>query len=166
MQPKALRPALELFCRHYDANGNNGVQAWLASHPNTRTIGSAAVSSYRALRNAQIAARVAELAQERYKLVAMTAEEATALVAGDARADARQLFDEAGKMLAPHLWPDSIARSVKGVRIGADGQLAVTLNDSLAARKLMLEQTGALKSPLTPLTDLADLIAGKFKEGE
>lgn len=166
MQPKALRPALELFCRHYDANGNNGVKAWQASHPHSRSVKAAAQSSYLALRTPEIAARVAELAQVRYQKVAMTAEEASALVAGDAKADARDLFDSDGQMLKPHLWPDSVARSVKGVRVGADGQLAVTLNDSLAARKLILEQTGALKSPLTPLTDLADLIAGKFKEGE
>jgi hypothetical protein len=75
------------------------------------------------------------------------------------------LFDEGGKMLPVHRWPDSIARSVKAIRPTPEGW-AVTLNDSLQARKLILEQTGKLKSPLAPIADLAKILAGDFQEGE
>lgn len=164
--PKPLTPALELFVRHYDANGGNGVRAWLSSHPHSRSVVAAAQSAYQALKKPQVAAAVVALAEARYARVAMTGEEAAHLVAGDARADLRELYDEKGAILPVHLWPDSIARSVKAFRSLPDGGAAVTLNDSLAARRLILEQTGKLKSPLTPLTDLAALLAGKYQEGE
>jgi hypothetical protein len=117
------------------------------------------------LTNVDIARRVDELAQVRFTKVAMSGEQAAALVAGDATADVRQLFDEAGKMLPVHEWPDSVARSVKAIRPTPEGW-AVTLNDSLQARKLILEQTGKLKSPLAPIADLAKILAGDFQEGE
>lgn len=142
------------------------MRAWLSSHPRTRSLAGAAQSAYLSLRIPEIARRVDELAEERYGKVAMSGDEAAALVAGDAKADPRDLFDDHGVMLKPHLWPDSVARSVKAVRPLPDGGYAVTLNDSLAARKLVLEQTGKLKSPLAPIADLAAILAGKFKEGE
>jgi hypothetical protein len=92
----------------------------------------------------------------------MSGEEAAALVAGDAKADVRMLFDEHGKMLPVHQWPDSIARSVKALRPTPEGW-AVTLNDTLAARKLILEQTGKLKTPAGAITDLGELLADKFE---
>ena len=35
----------------------------------------------------------------------------------DARSDPRLLFDEAGNMLKPHQWPDSIANSVESFKL-------------------------------------------------
>jgi hypothetical protein len=164
--PRPLTPALEAFAKHYDANGNNGTRAWLSSHPRTKSIKAAATSAWEALNKPEIARRVDALAQVRYQKVAMSGEEAAALVAGDAKADPRDLFDEHDKMLPVHQWPDSVARSIRSVRALPDGGFAVTLNDSLAARKLILEQTGKLKSPLAPITDLAQLLADKYREGE
>jgi hypothetical protein len=95
----------------------------------------------------------------------MSGDEAAMLVACDARADIRELYDEKGALLPVHLWPDSVAHSVKAIRPGAFGT-SVVLNDSLAARRLILMQTGKLKNSQAPVSALAAILAGKFQKGE
>lgn len=150
--------ALEHFLREYDANGGNGARAYLAAHPGCSSRRAAAVEASRILTRPNIQARLRELAEAKWKRVAMNGDEAAALVAGDARADIRELYDDRGNLLPIQAWPDSIARSVKAIRPGKDGT-TVVLNDSLAARRIILEQTGRLKQP-AGVGDLARLLAG------
>lgn len=153
----AFKPQIARFIREYDANGGNGTKAYRASHPENQSQQAAATGAHRLLINPQIAEELARLQEARFLRLQMTGDEALARVAMDARADIRELFDdETGKLLPPHLWPDSIASSVKAVR--ADG--SVTLNDSLAARRMILEQAGKLKNPLGAVGELARLLAG------
>jgi phage terminase small subunit len=161
---EALTPQQEAFIREYDASGN-GTRAYMASHPECRSVAAAAVEAHRYLRKPKIKTRVDALSEARWKRLQMSGDEAAMLVACDARADIRELYDEKGVLLPVHLWPDSVARSVKAVRPGAFGT-SVVLNDSLAARRIILEQAGRLKQPLAPVADLATLLAGHFKDGE
>ena len=78
----------------------------------------------------------------------MDADEALYLVSCDARADIRELFDDRGRLLLMSQWPDSIAVSVKAIQPGPFGT-KIVLNDKLAARRIILEQTGKLKNPLS-----------------
>ena len=73
----------------------------------------------------------------------MSGDEALARVAQDARADIRQLFDEQGNILLPHLWPDELANSVEAVDVKAG---KVKLASKSTARRIILEQTGKLKT--------------------
>ena len=94
----------------------------------------------------------------------MSAAEAIALIADDARADVRRLFNEKGRMLDPHEWPDDVARSIHSIQPSADGLAwKVKLNDPLAARRLVLELQGKLKGANdSGLRDLAEILAEKW----
>lgn len=155
---RAPDTTLEHFLREYDANGGNGTRAYLAAHPNCSSRKAAAVEAGRILRKPNIQARLRERDEARWKRVGMTGDEAAALVAADARADIRELYDDRGNLLPMQAWPDSIARSVKAIRPGKDGT-SIVLNDSLAARRIILEQTGRLKQA-AGVGDLARLLAG------
>lgn len=146
------------FVCEYDANGGNGTRAYQAVY-GQNDLASAATDACKLLRVPKVRAAVDALRQERWKRLQMTGDEALSLIAGDARADVRALYDEGGKLLAPHLWPDDVARSVKGVKPGPFGD-AIVLNDSLAARRFIAEQTGAAKSIAGGLDALADAIKG------
>jgi hypothetical protein len=107
---------------------------------------------------------LAELRAARWARLKMNGDEAMALLSNDARADIRELFGEGWAMLPPDQWPDSVARSVKGIRPGVAGT-TVLLNDSLAARRIILEQTGQIKNPAAELgATLARILAGKYTE--
>lgn len=149
--------------REYDGNGGNGTRAYLAVYPRGKSVTAAAVSAHQLLRIPKIRARLDELRAARFRRLQMDGDEALALVAGDARGDMRELFDEKGNLLPPHLWPDVVARSVKGYKLG----VSVTMNDSLHARRIVLEQTGKLKNPLAAAgVSLAKILAGDFSDVE
>lgn len=160
---KGLPAQLEAFLLVYDGNGGNGTKAWRETHPTCTSDVAAATSSYKALRKPQIARRLGELREARFRRLQMTGDEALGRVGLDARADLRKLYDEHGKLLPVHLWPDDVALSVKSIKPGPFGD-AVTLNDSLAARRLILEQSGKLKTPGASLLTLAKLLAGDFDD--
>ena len=79
----------------------------------------------------------------------------------DARADIRELFDRERRLLPMSRWPDSIAVSVKAIQPGPFGT-KIVLNDKLAARRIILEQTGKLKNPLSRGRTLARILTGDF----
>lgn len=163
--PDPLPAQLEAFLLVYDTNGGNGTRAWLESHPEVVSIHAAAVESSKALRKPNIRARLEELRAARFKRLHMSADEAIGRISLDAQADPRKLYDEAGKMLPPHLWPDDVAQSIRSIRPGPFGD-AITLNDSLAARRIVLEHAGKLDGPTKAVLTLAKLIAGDFDEEE
>lgn len=164
-KPDRLLPALQRFVREYDSNGGNGVRAWLASHPETKSRAAAAQSAYLTLRNPEIRARLEALQQDRWTRLQMTGDEALYLVACDARADIRELYDESGHLLPVEQWPDDVAHAVKSVRRTADSTVVV-LNDKLTARRLILEQQGKLKGAFGGLGELARLLGGEPSEAE
>jgi Terminase small subunit len=135
----------------------------LAAYPTCKSRAAAAAAASRLLRIVKVKEAIDALAAARWKRLAMTGDEAAALVANDARADVRQLFDENSKLLPVRDWPDSIARSVKAIRPGPFGT-TIVLNDSLAARRIVLEQTGKLKTAVGGGGDLARLLAGDFAD--
>ena len=94
----------------------------------------------------------------------MQGDEALGRVACDARADIRLLFGEDNTLLPVHAWPANVAQSVKSIRPGAFG-ISITMNDSLTARRVILEVTGKLKNPLNGDGDLAAILGGNFPEG-
>jgi hypothetical protein len=102
---------------------------------------------------------VDELRAARWKRLQMSGDEAMSLLAGDARADIRELYDEQGRLLPVRAWPDDVARSVRGIKPGPFGD-TILLNDSKDARKFIAEQTGAAKSLAGGLDALAEAIKG------
>jgi hypothetical protein len=162
-QAPRLRPQLEAFVRFYDRNGGNGVEAYLRSHVDCHSRKAAATGAWTLLRNPEIQRRLETLAAGRWRRVQMDGDEALARVALDARADIRQLFDEHNQLLPIQEWPDSVAQSVKALRQGKDGPI-VTMNDSLAARRMILEQQGKLKNTGAAIGELARLLTGDLHD--
>jgi len=163
--PDALTELQESFICEYHHNGGNGTRAYLAVSPHS-TIGTAAVEACRLLREPKIRKKIDEARAERWQRLQMGSDEAMSLLAGDARADPRDLFDENGELLKPHLWPDHIARSVASIKHGPYG-LSIKLNNSQAARRMIAEQLGAIKSVAGGLDALAEAIkADREKHGK
>lgn len=164
--PDKLAHGEELFALEYLANMGNGAAAYRASHPNCRSHNAAAAAASRLLRNVKVQAFLEREQAARFKRLRMDADEALYLVSCDARADIRDLFDEHDELLPARYWPDSVASSVKAFRRGPFGT-RVVLNDSLAARRIILEQTGKLNGTRDRAAgDLARILAGDFEQGE
>jgi len=148
------------FALNWLANGYNATAAYKAAHPEV-TSGTARIEGHRTLAKPNIRAWLLSQLESRWAQYEMSADEASARVAMDARADIRLLFDTKGRILPPHEWPDEIASSVRSVRQGKYG-LDVRLNDSLAARRLILELTGKFRSAGHAFGDLAQILAEKW----
>lgn len=154
-----LSDADRAFALEYLANGFNASAAYRKAHPHVTTESSWVLAS-RVLGKVAVRAFVDEALAPYH----MTADEAIARLAMDARADVRRLFDRNGKMLAIHDWPDEIVNSIRSVEEGPYG-LRVRLNDSLSARRTILELHGKLKNPNASeaLRDIAEILAEKWK---
>jgi len=162
--PMGLIPAQYDFCLQYVANGFNATAAYKAAYPSCQTDHSARTAAWRLLTNVDIKAFIASQLEDHWKPLQISGDEALARVAQHARVDIRLLYDEKGELLKPHLWPDAIAASVKGLQHGPYG-LKVTLVDPLAALRLVLEVTGKVKSGEQNLAALlADLLRDEPKD--
>jgi hypothetical protein len=147
------------FCLEYLRNGFNASAAYRFTHPNasketswvdgSRVLGKPPVRSF------------IDAALAPYQ---MSADEALTRLALDARVDIRKLYDSNGKLLDVHLWPDDVVNSVRSVQDGPYGT-KITLNDSQAARRTILEIHGKLRNPNAgdALRDLAEILAEKWK---
>lgn len=152
------------FVRLYDKYLGNGARAYAEAYPANQTYEGVCVCASQLLRSPKVREAVDALRQKRWERMQMSGDEALALVAGDARADIRLLFNEKGELLKPCDWPDDIAASVEAVDI-VNGK--VKLAGKAAARRAVLEQTGKLKNPLGGGFDrLAMLLADKYEEAE
>jgi hypothetical protein len=162
----SVTPQQEAFIHEYDANGGNGTQAYLASHQRCLSIGAAGVEAHRYLKQPKIYRRIQELRAARWRRLRMDGDEAMGRLARDARADIRELFDEKDEVLPVHLWPESVAQSVRWVKRGRFGT-AIMMNDSFAARRYIAEAIGKTKNPVTAAAgELARLLTRDFTEDE
>lgn len=134
------------FALHYLANGFNATQAYLSASPGV-TKKTASVEGCRYLANPKIRAYIAKQQRNRWKGLVMSGDEALGRVALDARSDPRLLFN-GNTPLDPADWPDEVANSIESVEF-EDGKLKrVRMVPKLAARRIILEQTGKLRSKL------------------
>jgi hypothetical protein len=165
---RARLPAtLEAFVHEYDGNGGNGTRAWFATHPEAKSYKAAATSAWLALKNPEVRAALDALKAARYRRLQMNGDEALARVSLDARSDPRELFDEHGRLMPARLWPANVAQSVRAVKFRDDGTpRELVMNDALHARRIILEQTGKLKNPLSGMNELARILAGKDADDE
>lgn len=142
-----------MFAEEWLANGYNGTQAYLKTHPgiteNTARVEAARVLTYPDVRK-HLAARLEEVLGP----LDMTAKECVTRVSAIARADIGLLYDNENNLKPVAEWPAWMRLAVKKV----DGQ-SVTLESPLAAHRLVLELHGRLKSTQSESLDvLADAI--------
>jgi phage terminase small subunit len=161
--PDGLTPLERLFVLEHGVD-ENGTQAYLRSHPECTNVRTAATAAWRLLRKAEIASVIERERQRRYKALQMSADEALAVISRVARADLGECYDQKGKMLPFHLWPDSIRRAVKTLKEDKDGRLTVQLDDRLRAAELMAQAGGKLKNTLTLTFDHAAYLLQKPPE--
>lgn len=94
-----------------------------------------------------------------------SSDEVLGRIALDARADIRLAYDAKGQMLPVSEWPDDLANSVAAVQ-QTEQATKIVLNNKLAARRIILEQTGKLKNPLSSGRTLARILAGDYDEDD
>lgn len=159
-KPKGLPASLTAFVHEYDSNGGNGTAAWLAVHPKC-SVHAAAVQASLALKNPEVRKILEPLRAARFARLAMKGDKALALVSMTADVDLSAVLDEKGAFLPFKLWPSNIRRCVKSFEMGEGGvPVKVKFYDALAAQRIILEQTGKLKNPLSGLgSELARLLA-------
>lgn len=92
----------------------------------------------------------------------MGGDQALARIAMLASSDIRDLYDEKGALLPPHLWPDHIAPCVRAVKDGPHGR-SVTLESPLQALRIILEQTGKLKPSSQGVDALAEALRADYE---
>jgi hypothetical protein len=160
-----LSPAQREFCLEYLRNGFNATAAYKAAYRGV-VDATARSNGWRLLTNADILAFLAPHMERRWKRLQIGGDEALARIAMDARLDPRLFFDERGKPLKPHDWPDAVAGSVKAIEFRKDGGTKLTFVDGLSARRMILEQTGKLKAVGGTFDALAEAIrADKERHG-
>lgn len=148
-----LTPAQYVFALAYLDNGFNARRAYLTAHPGA-AVSTAGSEGHRALNNPKLRAYLNHRLEDAFRPLQMGGDEALARIAMIASSDIRDLYDEKGKLLPTHLWPDHIAPCVRSVKDGPHGK-AITLESPLQALRIILEQTGKLKAPDGGLDALA-----------
>lgn len=153
------------FCLAYLRNGFNATAAVRDAYPDVTSDAAARAMGSENLTKPNIRAFLAPKMIEHWKSLQMDGEEALARVALDARADLRALYNQDGKPLPPHQWPDDLANSIEAVDLKEDGTYKVKLTSKGQARRTILEQTGKIKNPSADdaIRDLATILAEKFK---
>jgi phage terminase small subunit len=140
-----LTASQHLFVLEYLRNGFNGAAAYRAAYPDCKSEGASRACACRLLlTNANVRAAVSEQLGDSLAKLRLDADEALHLLSRDAQADIRLLYDDRGRPLPVHRWPDEIAHSVKAIQPTAFG-IKVVLNDSLKARELLAIAGGKLR---------------------
>jgi hypothetical protein len=93
----------------------------------------------------------------------MDADEALALISMIARADIGDAFDQNGRQLPIHLWPDSLRIAVKSIKPGPFGD-TITLHDALRAAELMAQAGGKLRNSVNVTFDHAKYLGAEPPE--
>lgn len=145
--PRTRAPEIEeAFALAYIANGGNATKAYLEIRPDVQRT-TAAVEGSRLLRNPKVKRLVDDERAERFAVLEMQADEAVARISITARADIADAYDEGGKLLPVHAWPDSIRLAVRKVKPGAYGD-EIELYSGLKAQELIAQIQGRLRNTL------------------
>jgi len=144
------------FAETYLRNGGNARQAYIEHHPNSN-LTTAGVEAYRILNNRRVRNYLAARTDKQARAQQMTADQALARLAGIALFDVRDLFDETGELIKPHLWPDSIRSVVKGISVGSQGTKFL-FESSVVALRQILEIAGKLQPVTSGLDALAEAL--------
>lgn len=122
--PELENAKRERFCQELLVD-DNATQAYIRSgySPN-----GASQSAEKLLRNAEVAARVAELRAERSKKATTSAEWVVSELEKIARADVRRFFNDDGTLKAIHELDDDEAAALSAFEVTAIGDTAATVN--------------------------------------
>lgn len=157
--PELLETELT-FALAYLENGFNATQAYLTAHPNAN-LQTCASEGWRYLRKPKIAGFIKQQADAGWKTLQMGGEEALARTALAASFDIRLLFNDDGTLKLPKDWPEELAQLVESVEFAA-GKVKVT--SRLTALRIILEQSGKLKSLAGGIDELAAALRGDLEE--
>lgn len=138
----ALTPKQQRFVEEYLVDLNGKQAAIRAGYsPNC-----AEVTASRLLRNAKVAAAVAQARRERAERTAVTQDGVVQALARIAFSDVRELFDEHGNPLPPHRLPDQVGGAVASITIGEDARsVRIQMCDKLRALALLGKHLGLFK---------------------
>jgi phage terminase small subunit len=158
-----LTEAQYTFALQYLENGFNATQAYKKAHPDA-VLTTCATEGWRTLRIPKVAAFLRTKSEIAWKELQMGGEEALARTALAVTFDVRTLFDDQGRLLPVSQWPDEAGVLIESIDM-ENGKLK--LPSRLAALRVILEQSGKLKSIAGGLDELAEAIrADKAAHGE
>ena len=119
-----------------------------------------AVEGCKLLRLPKVRTALEARRQERFRALQMEADEALALISLRARADLGEAYDQHGRLLPFHQWPESLRVACRW-KVDKDGNLEAQHSDGLKAAELMAIATGKLKTNvLQPHFDHVRYLAG------
>ena len=144
------------FAEAYLRNGFNARQAYVEAHPDA-SLTTAGGEAYRILASPNVSRYLAKRVEYRTRKQQMSADQALARLASIASFDVRDLFDEQGELIKPHLWPDSIRSCVKGISVGSQGTKFL-FESSVVALRQILEIAGKLLPETSGLDALASAL--------
>lgn len=133
-----------IFVEVYGTNGENGTRAYLAAHPDVK-VTTAKTEACRILSKPNVRKAIDAARQARIARVLVSGDEALALLAVRARANAALFYDDQGKLIPLEQWPDDWRQMVRGVRRDSKGRLELVLYDGIKAAELVARATGKLK---------------------
>jgi hypothetical protein len=159
--PEGLCPRERLFVEAYVLSGGNATKAYQACMaPVIVKASSAASLGWRMLRTVKVRAAIDSRRAERFQALKMEADEALSLIALRARANLADAYDDTGKLLPFHQWPESLQLACRA-RCDKDGRIEWQFYGALKAAELMAIATGKLKSKVLEVQfDHAGYLAG------
>lgn len=169
--PKELSVKHETYCQARAAGMNGAAAARAAGYTGSR----AGRTAYELEQFPLIRERIREIASVRWKALQMEADEILARAAMIARADARALFDDSGKLRPLSELTDQEAAAIAGIetveefdgtgkaRVKVGDVRKVRLRDPMAALRLLAEHKKLVKAPEEGLNALAGAIADRLK---
>ena len=162
LDSEGLRPRERLFVEAYVLNGGNATGAYqTCMAPVIVKASSAASLGWRMLRTVKVRAAIDRRRAERFEALRMEGDEALALISIRARANLADAFDDRGRMLPFHQWPETLQLATRGLKRNKDGEVEPQLYDGLKAAELMAIATGKLKTSAPLLQfDHARYLAG------
>lgn len=157
MDADGLTESERAFVAAYDRHLGNGQRAWMELHKDCTPKSAREQASRLLSTNLNVRRAVDAKREDRVKRLQLDGDYALGLVARDATADIRDLFDEDGNLLKPHEWPEGIADSVESIDYEKG---KIKLVSKHAARRMILEQTGKLKT----IPDSIDALAAAIRQ--
>ena len=143
-----LTPFEAFFVEAYILNGGNATRAYRAARgggPSSVKDSTCAVEGCKLLRLPKVRTALEARRQARFQALQMEGDEALALLAVRARANLADAYDERGKLLPFHLWPESLQFACRA-RCDKDGHVEWQFYDGLKAAELMAIASGTLKT--------------------
>jgi hypothetical protein len=135
------------FVSALPATGFRGGPAYRLVNPHV-TANSAKVEASRMLTRPNVRAAVERSRRAHMATLSMSGTEVMGQIAAIARVRPWMMFDQEGRQLAPHEWPEEFGAAVESFEVRPDGGVKVKLASKAFALRTIGEVTGKFRNPV------------------